>query len=355
MKIFKQLTFVFLTLLLVTSCSSDDDGAIDSPPVPLGDYEVGTFVVNEGPFGTGTGTVTFISEDFSTVSPSIYNAVNASDIGNIVNSMSFHGTEAYIVANNSHLVQVVNRYTFESEATITTGLDNPRHFVAVGDKGYITNWGDAFVDTDDYIAVIDLSTNLVTGTIPVVLGPEKVVAVGTNLYVAHQGAYGQNNVISVIDTTTDTVSTTITVEDVPNSMVLNGTDLWVLCGGTPSYAGTETGGNLVKVSTTTNTVTQTLPFEVVQHPSLLTSEGSDLYFTLDGGVYTMDMGATTLPTTSIISGFFYGMTAHNGKLYATDAGDYASDGTLKVYDLATQAEEQSITVGIIPGGVYFNE
>lgn len=353
MKIFKQLTYLLVATLLFVSCSNDDD-AIDSPPVPLGDYETGFFVANEGPFGTGTGTITFVENDFSSVSQSIYNTVNSSDIGNVVNSMGFYAESAYIVANNSHLVQVVDRYTFESEATITDGLDNPRNFVAVGDKGYITNWGDAFVETDDYIAVVDLLTNTVTETIAVPLGPEKVIAVGTNVYVAHQGAFGQNNLISVIDTTTDSVTATITVGDVPNSMVLIGSDLWVLCGGAPSYATTETAGSLVKVSTATNTVSQTVSFEVTEHPSLLTSEGSDLYYTLNGGVYTMDVAATTLPTTSIISGFFYGMTAHDGKLYATDAGDYASDGTLKVYDLATQAEEQSITVGIIPGGIYFN-
>lgn len=353
MKIFKQLTYLLVATFLFVSCSSDDD-AIDSPPLPLGDYETGFFVANEGPFGTGTGTITFVANDFSSVSQSIYNTVNSSDIGNVVNSMGFYAESAYIVANNSHLVQVVNRYTFESEATITDGLDNPRNFVAVGDKGYITNWGDAFVETDDYIAVVDLLTNTVTETIALPLGPEKVIAVGTNLYVAHQGAYGQNNLISVIDTTTDTVSTTITVGDVPNSMVLIGSDLWVLCGGAPSYATVETAGSLVKVSTATNTVSATMTFEVTEHPSLLTSEGSDLYYTLNGEVYTMDVAAATLPTTSIISGFFYGMTAHNGKLYATDAGDYASDGTLKVYDLATQVEEQSITVGIIPGGIYFN-
>ena len=39
----------------------------------------------------------------------------------------------------------------------------------------------------------------------------------------------------------------------------------------------------------------------------------------------------------------------------TDAGDFASNGTLMVFDLSTNSELQSIEVGIIPGGIYFND
>ncbi|MFT5077429.1 MAG: hypothetical protein ACI85B_002499, partial [Flavobacteriaceae bacterium] len=124
----------------------------------LGDYERGILITNEGPFGEGTGTVSFISEDFSSTSGSIFNTVNNLDLGNIVQSMGFNGENAYIVVNNSNKMHVVNRYTFELIATIETGLDNPRNFVAVENTGYVTNWGDPFDDNDDYVALIDLTT-----------------------------------------------------------------------------------------------------------------------------------------------------------------------------------------------------
>jgi hypothetical protein len=80
-----------------------------------------------------------------------------------------------------------------------------------------------------------------------------------------------------------------------------------------------------------------------------------MYFGLNGGVYQMRTSDSSLPETEVITGSFYGMRAHNGLLYATDAGDFASDGTLKVFDLMENLEIHSIDVGIIPGGIYFNE
>jgi hypothetical protein len=51
---------------------------------------------------------------------------------------------------------------------------------------------------------------------------------------------------------------------------------------------------------------------------------------------------------------FYTMEVNNGRLYGTDAGDYASNGTVAIYDLNTEQLIKSLTVGIIPGGIYFN-
>ena len=353
MNTLKKLAYLFISIVVLSSCSSDDDTV--TQVLSLGDYEIGILVTNEGPFGNGTGTVSFISADFTNVEQSIFNGVNASDLGNIVQSMGFYGDLVYIVANNSHHIKVVNRYTFNEVATISTGLDNPRFFVAVGNTGYVTNWGDTASETDDFIAVIDLLTNTVSSTIPVALGPEKLIANGDTVYVAHQGAYGQNNLVSVINATGNNVVQEITVGDVPNSMVLSGSDLLVLCGGKPSFTGMETGGSLVSIDLSSNEVSRTLPFGDTDHPSLLSIDGSNMYFGLNGGVYQMSTSDSTLPVTSIIPGFFYGMRAHNGLLYATDAGDFASDGTLKVFDLMSNSEIHSFDVGIIPGGIYFNE
>lgn len=353
MNTLKKIAYLFVSTIILASCSNDDDTVV--PVLPLGEYENGILITNEGPFGTGTGTVSFISEDFSTVEQSIYNGVNNSDLGNIVQSIGFYGDLAYIVANNSHHIKVVNRYTFSEVATISSGLDNPRFFVAVGNTGYVTNWGDTASETDDFVAVIDLLTNTVSSTISVALGPEKLIANGNNIYVAHQGAYGQNNLVSVINAVGNNVVQEITVGDVPNSMVYSGSSLLVLCGGNPSFTGMETGGSLVTINLSTNEVSRTLPFGDTDHPSQLSIDGSNMYFGVNGGVYKMRVSDSSLPGASIIPGFFYGMTAHDGLLYVTDAGDFASDGTLKVYDLSNNTEVQSISVGIIPGGIYFNE
>lgn len=348
----KKLLYLTFTTLLFISCSDDDDSQPQPQLIPAA-YEKGIFVTNEGPFGTGSGTITFISEDYSTVEQNIFKTVNGKDLGNIVQSMGFQDENAYIVVNNSQKIEVVNRYTFESVDSITTGINNPRYFLGADNtKGYVTNWGDPNDNTDDFVAVVDLRTNEVSTTISVSFGPERMVAYGGKVYVAHQGGYGQNNLITVISG--NAVETTITVGDVPNSMVVSGNSLFVLCGGNPSYTGNETAGTLVRIDLLNGQVSNTYNLTTTQHPTSLTIDGTNLYYSLDGKIYKVNSTSVSLPGNEIASGFFYALEANNGKLYATDAGDYASKGTMKVFDLSTNMEIQEFQTGIVPGGIYFN-
>lgn len=348
----KHVVSILAIGLVISSCENDDN----SPVLPSGDYADGILISNEGPFSNGTGTVSFISTDFETVENAIYNKVNTEDLGNIVQSIGFTDSKAYVVANNSNTIAVVDRFTFEKEAVISTGLNNPRYFISVNGKGYVTNWGDTADETDDYVAIINLTTNSIEGTIPVEFGPEEITNRANTIYVAHQGGFGQNNKISVIDSGTDEVSTIISVGDVPKAIQLDASNnLWVLSAGKPSYTGEETAGSLSRINTTTNEVEATLDFTTTEHPNHLGYDGTNLFYTLDGAAYSIATSATELPTEKHFDGIgTYAMTVRDGRLYTTDAKDFASNGSISIYDLNTKAEIKTIEVGIIPGGIYFN-
>lgn len=350
----KNVVSVLALGLTIIACDNDD--VKDLEPLVVGDYQSGILVSNEGPFSNGTGTVSFISEDLETVENTIYNKVNNEDLGNIVQSIGFTDDKAYVVANNSNTIAVVDRFTFEKEATIATGLINPRYFISVNGKGYVTNWGDTGDETDDFIAIINLETNSVEGTIPVDFGPEEIINNSNTIYVAHQGAFGQNNKVSVIDAGTNEVSTTITVGDVPKAIQLDASNnLWVLGSGKPSFSGEETAGSLSKINTTTNEVESSLEFTTTEHPNHLGYDGTNLYYTLDGAVYSIATSATSVPTEKAFDGVgTYAMTVKDGRLYSTDAKDFASNGSLSIYDLNTKEEVKTFELGIIPGGIYFN-
>lgn len=354
MKIKNVFVSALILGLVAVSCEKDDE----VPAIPLGDYENGILISNEGPFNNGTGTVSFISDDFATEESAIFNKVNDDDLGNIVQSIGFEGDEAFIIANVSNKINVVNRYSFEKIATIDEGLNNPRFFVAANGKGYVTNWGDASDETDDFIAIINLETNKVEGTIPVVFGPEKIATNGNTVYVAHKGGFGFNNTISVIATSTNTITTTIEVGDVPDSMQFDPTgNLWVLASGKPSYADTETAGLLSKINITTNTVETNIDFpSSTDHPRFLSIDNNNLFYASGGGVYTMGVAENTLPLEPVLSdASFYTMVVLDGRIFGTDAKDFASKGSLNIYDIANNFSVQTFTVGIIPGGVYLNK
>jgi len=358
-KAIQVLVILFSITIMWTSCSKDEDPEEMEMEMEIqerGAYTDGILVSNEGPFGNGTGTVTHISEDLSVTSESIFNAVNGQDLGNVVQSIGFNGTDAYIVANVSNTITVVDRNTFLSKATITDGLSNPRYFISVNNKGYVSNWGDTADETDDYIAIIDLNTSTVSGTIPVELGPELMVSNDNTLYVAQQGAFGQNNKVTVINTATDEIEAVIGVGDVPNSMVFDADEnLWVLGGGKPSFTGSETAGSLSKINTETNQLNNSFEFDVTEHPSQLNIDNTTLYYYLAGSVYELPVSGDALPTETTIDDVnFYEMVVNNGLLYGTDAKDFASNGDLNIYSLNTKALLNTISVGIIPGGIYFN-
>lgn len=338
--------------LLFASCSSDDDN-IQPAPIPS-DYEKGILITNEGPFNNGSGTITFVSEDFATVENNVYKNVNGSDLGNVVQSMGFANNDAFIVASNSQKIIITDRYTFQKKDSIVTGLENPRYFASSGqNRGYVTDWGDPNNDNDDYVAIINLETNTISENISVPFGPERILNHGNKLYVAHQGGYGFNNIISVISG--NSVESTINVGDIPGSMTVVGNYLYVLGSGKPDYSGEETTGSITKIDLSTDQVVSIYTFDGVEHPSNLTSDGTDLLYNLNGKVYKIEVNSINLPGTPIIDGYFYAMEARNGMLYATDAGDFASRGTLYVFDLSSNEQIQDIQTGIIPGGIHFND
>ncbi len=350
----KKIMLFAVATLFVTSCTSDDEVA----QTPLGAYENGVFVLNQGNFGQDNSTISFLSS--GNVFNNIFSLENPSEIlGDTGQDMAFYNEYAFIVLNNSQKIEIVNRYTMKHVASITSGLSNPRFITFSNGKGYVTNWGDAANTADDFVAVINLSNFAVTSTISVVEGPERIVENNGKLYVAHNGGYGFGNSVSVIDAATNAVSS-ITVGDVPNSLFIENNTLYVLCGGIPSWVTTpaESSGSLVKVDLTSNTKT-TIDFANLVHPSNLIHDASHLYYTESSNVYKMNLAATTLPATTFFTttqqGVYgvFSFAVKNDTFYVGDAVDYNSNGKIFVYN-ATGSLTTSYTVGISPTGIYFN-
>jgi len=147
MKMNKLITKLFiLSVLFLTSCSTDDDTTSESK----GDYENGILISGEGSPSTGTGSVSFVSDDLLTTDNLIYKNVNTTELGTFLQSMAFDDDRAFIVVDNANTITVVDRYTFEELGTITTDLVKPRYMVTIENKGYVTNWGATDDDTDEF-------------------------------------------------------------------------------------------------------------------------------------------------------------------------------------------------------------
>lgn len=353
----KAALLAFAIPFFITSCSSDDD---NSSGQLQGEFENGIFILNEGKFlSETTAEVSFLSSN-GVIENDVFYGVNNSYLGDTAQSIGIEGDRAYIVVNNSNAIKVVNRYTFELITTITTDIQNPRYIVFENGKGYISNWGDPMDTSDDYVAVLNLATNTVTQKIPVAEGPEKMEEENGKLYVAHKGGWGTGNSVSIIDLSSNAVTAIIDVADVPDGIEEENGYLYVLCSGFSSWSPEtpSTQGGLYKINLSNTSEVTSFLFAEGVHPSHLEIEDNKIYYTVGGDVYAMDLNATALPTSYVLSldGVYsiYGFAVEDGKIYMADPKDYNSNGEIFIHT-TSGAFLNSYEVGIAPNGFYFND
>lgn len=358
-----------LSLALFSSCSDDDDfnpeSGIENPDEGDPDegqdpqespYGNGFFVTNEG--AQSAGTITHISSDYQNVEQEVFTSNNpdAEDLGMFIQSMFFDDNgRAYLISSGSNLITVVNQNTFELVGKVDSGLDHPRYGVEENGTIYVTNQAEFGSPDDDYVAVIDTSSFEIQETVNAGGVVENIEEENGLLYIQN-AAFGSGNQISVFDPMTNQVSQTITTADGLNSMEVEDGFIYAL-----------SSSKLQKINTSDYSVTDQIEFSYTDDsgnvliPQNLDIENGSVYYTVDNGVYNMDMSATTPAENPLLtynsnsaSGVFYGFEVEENNIYIADAGDFASDSYVKIYDLSGSELEQ-IDVGVAPNGFYFGD
>ncbi|MBI2271492.1 MAG: hypothetical protein HYU69_14200 [Bacteroidetes bacterium] len=339
----------------ISGCKKADPVNTNSPS---GAYGSGIFITCEGPYGSGTGTVSFYNRSTGAVSNDIFQTANSLPLGNVVQSMSVYNGKGYVAVNNAGKVEVVTADNFKSSGTIT-GVNQPRYFLGIDNsKGYVTEWGTTGLN--GAVKVINLATNTVSSTINTGKGAEKMVKSGNSVYVTCKGGFDNDSVVTVINSTTDVVSTSIKVGPNPDGIQVDANGkIWVLCGGrwNTSFTALAETGALVRINPSNNTVEQTYTFSSTSStPSNLSINGAKnkLYYTYQGNIYTQDISAPGLSSTAFIGRSFYGMgiDSANDYLYGADAGNFSSNGYVIRFN-ATGSKVDSFQVGVIPNGFFF--
>ncbi len=357
-----QLISYFLLSLFLFSCSDDDTREIEV--VADQKFENGFFVSSEGNFGAKDGSMAYVSNDFSTTTNFAYNKVNDVQLGGLVQSITFGEKNAYVILNDANTIIIIDKVTLKQVAVVTSGLGNPRYMTIVGDKGYITNWGDGADTTDDYVAVLDLNTNRIdeASKISLANGVEQILNKDNKLYISHKGAFSTGNIISVVDLGSNNAVTTITVKDKPDEMVIaeNG-QLVVLSEGNPTAFGgaplfevlERTTAAIQFINTSTNEVDKEIIFSENVGAELMAYENGKIHYNVGTKVFTIDDTATSLSSEAGIEvGNIYGMDVNDNKLYTVSFA-FTSFSDLNIIDIATGAIEFSTAVGLGASKIYF--
>jgi DNA-binding beta-propeller fold protein YncE len=341
----KFLVAVFISFLFF-SCSKDDTS--DS-----GQYSKGVFVVNQGVFQSGTGTITF--HNYKDTIKNVFEKENPGQVlGNIAQSMIAHDNKYFIAVNNANKIAVCDGTTFKSQGEIK-GISLPRYFAASSTKLYVSAWGADFKSGNVY--EINPKTLSITATIKTGGAPESMLISGDKLYVTISTVTEKSKSIAIIDIKTNTITQRLDISDNPTHIVSdkNGA-IWVLCGGNSDWANPalSTDGALVRL--VNDKVEKSFKLNNGVNGLAIDKNKDRLFFLMAGKVFAHDITDQTFEKESVYDGSFYAIGYHHtkGRLYLADAGNFQSDGTVTHIDPITKATGR-YTAGIIPGFFYFAE
>ncbi|CAA7387006.1 LVIVD repeat-containing protein [Chryseobacterium fistulae] len=339
-----QLFFAF-TLLLNISCSNDEDTA---PELYYGD---GFLITNEGNYKTPNAEVTFVSADLNIKQDNIFSANNSgSNLGDVLQTITFNGDKAYLLLNNSNKIQIVNRNNFKKTGEITSQLNTPRYMAFANNNIYVTN--DKY-DGEKFVSIYKSSDLSFVKKVSFTDTVERIVEAGNNIFVQN-ASYGYGNKITYINTTTNEIQSTITLPNgnINKIIAYNNIVYAIAAGTTDSY--------IYQISNTGN-ITKTTTLAGISDAKNLEIENNKFYFTSENKVYTMDMNATSAPSSPLFSvtnsidpySNLYGFNVVNGKIFVSDANGFTEDSKVTIYTTSGSIIK-TFTAGKATNGFYWN-
>jgi len=344
MKLIKNICVCWLILFLC-ACRKDEPSVAPVQTVNTGSG-AGVYIACEGNYGFGNAKISYYDFASGNSVIDIFQPANNRPLGDVCQSITFFNNKAYVVVNNSGKVEVCNPSTMKSSATMT-GFNSPRYLLPItNSKAYVS---DLYANA---ISIVDLNSNVKTGSIPCKGWTEQMVLLYGKVFVTNTYSDHLYIVNSVSDILTDSIQLSYGSNSIRQDK--NG-KLWVLCQGNST---TNIKAALHRINPVNNLVELSLqfssstdsPFRLNMNPT------NDTLYYLNNGVCRMSVNDTILPPVFINQSGknFYGLgiDPNSGYIYAADAIDYVQQG--KVYRYKQNGSLiNSFSVGIVPGEFYF--
>jgi YVTN family beta-propeller protein len=346
-------TYLILLVMMMASCKKNMN-----PVNPVPAVTTGLYILSEGLFNMNNSTLTYYSFANSGPITDFFANVNGSGLGDTGNDLLIYGGKMYIVMNVSSYVEVADALTAKHITKIPFTTANavprqPRSAVGYKNKVLVTSY-------DGTVAVIDTGSLVIDQFVTVGSNPEELAVSGTNLYVANSGGLNpvMDSTVSVIDLNTFTQTQKIVVGLNPFSVTADSLGN-IYVGTVGDYA--AIGPKLVKINTSTNTVTKTADTSVGKmhfYNGLLYALGGYSGSTNVRTLSPIDFSQTSTnfvtDGTLITEPYGINIDALTGDVYITDAKDFVSAGEVFCFDNTGKKKFSfSVSPGINPNTVAF--
>ncbi len=315
-------------------------------------------IVNEGNYTYANASLTIYNLTDNKPIQEAFKKSNNIPLGDVAQSAYIQDSNLYIIVNNSGKIIRANAGTLKMTGELT-GLTAPRYTVFLSSTTAVTS--DLY---SAYLYLWDTQQMQLIRKIYLGTSSESLALYGDYLFVA---SWRNDDRVFKVNTNTWQIIDSVRVTYEPNSMVIdkNG-KLWVLSdGGLWEGAPRSEYPALTRINITDMSIDTSFVFtDKTLSPSHLciNSSGDSLFFLISAwqqttnpvfGVYKMAIVDTTLPQRPLIaqeSYTFYALNyiPENSWLIITDAADFASQGSVLIYD--TQGKFLlNIPAGINPG------
>ena len=345
-----------LAIALITglmSCKDDPD-----IPEPTGtDYTDGVFVINEGSYGAGSGTLTFIKRDGTGLQQKVFQiANNLLTLGNVAQSMNVIGDSAFIVVNNANRIVVASKYSM-TEITTIEDIYQPRYMVNLNDGRFaVSCW-------DNTAKIFDLASLMELDEIETGAGPEKMMLISDKLWILNQGGLSVDSTLTIYDLITGNKQT-LQVHPRPTGIQMdNDGSLWVMCSGRkPYHPGGFSPSHLLRIDPESHDITGDFLIQQGEHDAIsleINKSGNTLFYLFKGDIYSFATNATQPADLPLVDyeGALYsvGYDPVENSLYCADALDYTQHGEVYKYNASSGIFISDFKAGIIPSGFYFTQ
>ena len=342
----RNLFFYLLAISIFLACSSDDDQETNTI-----DYSNGSFILNQGVFDSGSGTINFLDQE-GNYSEGIFSSSNENlPLGNVVQSMIIHNGMAFISINNGQKIVACNTNDFKLEYELEN-IDLPRFFVeADNDHIIFSNWGEN--GTNGSIQKINTRTGNITLAKNIGGAPERLLTHGNKLYVTMSRGFGRDNRLLIYDMVTFDFLKELNVGDDPNAIAIDDDEnIWVVAGGHTDWDNPENSTPALLTKIVRDEVVDTLHINAGANSIAINKTNNELLYLSWAGLFSVDI--SNLESHEMkYPGFYYALSRNKllDETWLADAKDFTSNGEVIRLDNSYNKIDSLVT-GIIPGDFY---
>ncbi|MDE6448712.1 MAG: YncE family protein [Muribaculaceae bacterium] len=358
--------------LSFTACS-------DEPTTPRSETEyiydadaggdiAGFYVLNEGNMGSNKCTLDYFDYNTKTYTRNIYAEMNPDqplELGDSGYDIAVYNGRVYIVVTGSKKVEVLDATTTRRIGEVN--IDAPRNLAFSGDYMYVSNFSGG-EGSNGSVVKVKLDDLSIEGKCAVGMGPEEMVITDGKLYVANSSDYvNYDDKISVIDLSTFTV--TASIQCGVNMRCLRLDDfgnMWAVAQGNYN----DIAGSLIMLKKTNGEYAKSQEYDYACS-RLAINSGTMYFYTTEYAAdwsttvryYKADINAngingtpapflTDATANGIVGAYGIFVQPSNGTIFITDAVNYVSSGKINCFDQSGKLLWKA-TTGDIPGHIAF--